>query len=135
MPISELMSTDLKTVDIKDPVLKIHELINEHKIHHIPVMQDDQLAGIVTSSDILYFLRDLHPDSRESYINDMRLKNYTAEEIMFGSPTCVSPDTTVEVALKIFSENMFHALPVVVDPNQLVGMFTTHDIIKHLLIK
>ena len=96
-------------------------------------MQDDQLAGIVTSSDILYFLRDLHPESRESYINDMRLKNYTAEEIMFGSPTCVSPDTTVEVALKIFSENMFHALPVVVDENQLVGMFTTHDIIKHLL--
>jgi len=37
----------------------------------------------------------------------------------------------INVALEVFKENIFHAIPVV-DEDKLVGIVTTHDIITHL---
>ncbi|MDX1665798.1 MAG: CBS domain-containing protein [Saprospiraceae bacterium] len=43
----------------------------------------------------------------------------------------LSPKDRINVALEIFMENRFHAIPVVSD-NELVGIVTTFDIIKEL---
>ena len=43
----------------------------------------------------------------------------------------LEPNDRINVALQIFMENLFHAIPVVED-DEVVGILTTYDIIKAL---
>lgn len=43
----------------------------------------------------------------------------------------MSSNERINIALEIFKENIFHAIPIV-DEGKLVGIITTHDIIVNL---
>lgn len=131
-PVSTLMSTDLFTVEPTEKLKRVKEILEEHGIHHVPVVNDEKLAGIISKSDLLYFLKATAGDSYEPYLNEVRLKNYTAEEAMTSQVTVLNPNDPIKLALKIFQENLFHALPIVED-GKLVGLVTTFDIINALL--
>lgn len=131
-PISTIMSTNLYTVQPDDPVLNVNKIVTEKKVRHIPVVVKKKVLGIVSSSDLLHFLHLLHPESNESYINDLRLKNYKIEEIMTKEVISLSPSASIKSALEIFAEKSIHAI-VVVEADKLVGIVTTQDIIENLL--
>ena len=132
--ISSLMTTDLLTVGSDDPVSAAKDIFEAHDIHHIPVVDDDVLVGIVSKHDFLFFLRPLHPDSNEPYINELRLKNYKIKEIMTSQVVSIDSDQSIEAALHILVENIFSALPVTHD-GELKGIVTTHDIMQAVLEK
>jgi CBS domain-containing protein len=46
-------------------------------------------------------------------------------------PVFLEPDDTIDLAADIFLANKFHALPIL-DDGQLVGLLTTHDLIRHV---
>jgi len=54
----------------------------------------------------------------------------SVEEVMTKKVATLSPDDPLSVAVGIFRENLFHALPVV-DEGTLVGLLTTHDLIGY----
>jgi len=51
---------------------------------------------------------------------------------MTSKPRSVSPDSTIREVAEIFSEEEYHALPVIED-GQLKGIVTTTDVIKYML--
>ena len=63
----------------------------------------------------------------------MRLNNYSAKDIMTKKLAKLDPDDKIIIALEVFKENLFHAIPVV-DNEKIVGIVTTFDIIKRLAI-
>ena len=126
------MATGLYTVSPEDPISSVKEIIDLHQVHHVPVVEEDRIVGIISKSDLFYFLRSVDKESQETYINDLRLKNYKTKELMVKSVNTLASSDTIEKALEIFNKNQFHALPVV-DNGILVGMITTHDIIANLL--
>ncbi len=131
-PVSSIMSSSLITVSSSDKLQVAKDLFAEKNIHHLPVLEDDKLVGILSKTDYLYFIRPLDKDSNEPYLNEIRLKNYTIGEAMTSRVVSVSSKDTIEAALEILTENIFHALPVV-DDDELVGILTTHDILFRLL--
>ncbi len=131
-PISSLMTTELKVLEPSDKLLAAKELFDTYSIHHIPVIQGTTLVGILSKVDYLYYLKPISPESKEQYINDIKLKNYSIGEVMSKRIISAAPTDTLKTALEIFSENLFHAIPVV-DNGRLVGIITTHDIIFRLL--
>ena len=60
------------------------------------------------------------------------MEEYKVEDIMTKGIASLESTDRINVALQVFSENLFHAIPVV-DDGELVGMLTTFDIIKALL--
>ena len=50
--ISDIMSTNLKTVHSLDKLEKAIELIEEYKIKKLPVIKKDNVIGIITVTDI-----------------------------------------------------------------------------------
>jgi acetoin utilization protein AcuB len=59
-PVSTLMSSDVVAVEVEDDVSLIIELMLDHKIGAVPVVDtDDSLVGIVSYVDLL---RQLSPD-------------------------------------------------------------------------
>lgn len=131
-PVSSIMSSNLITVSSTDKLQVAKDLFTEKNIHHLPVLEDEKLVGILSNTDYLYFIRPLDKDSNEPYLNEIRLKNYTIGEAMTSRVVSVSPNDSLESALEILTENIFHALPIV-SGEELVGIITTHDILFKLL--
>ncbi len=131
-PVSTIMTSQLITIGTEDQVKLAKENFETNKIHHLPVLKEEELVGMVSTTDLLHFLRYLDKDSQEPYLNDLRLKNYKVGEIMQQELVTVDVEDTIKAVLEVFQQNLFHALPVMKE-GKLAGIVSTHDIIKNLV--
>lgn len=132
VPISTLMSRKLVTVTPGDRIADIKAIFDHHSIHHIPVVKYKTLVGIISKSDFLLFLQGEKNPSYSKVAEECRQYNYKVEDIMTTGIATLESTDRLNVALQLFSENLFHAIPIV-DEGELVGILTTFDIIKSLL--
>ncbi|MBT8234441.1 MAG: CBS domain-containing protein [Saprospiraceae bacterium] len=130
-PISSIMTKDVITLSPDASISQAAEIFNDKKIHHIPVVNDMKLIGIVSKSDYLFFRRGFLNDNTDERIEDIRMNNYEVQDIMTQGIATMEPTDKINVALEVFKENMFHAIPIVEDGN-LKGIVTTYDIISTL---
>lgn len=131
-PVSTIMTSQLITIGPDDPVKLAKENFDVNLIHHLPVLENEELVGILSTSDLLHFLRYLDKDSQEPYLNDLRLKNYKVGEIMQKEIVTVDVDDSIRAVLEVFQQNLFRALPVMRN-GALAGIVSTHDIINGLI--
>jgi acetoin utilization protein AcuB len=131
-PISSIMTTKIYTVSTEDNLATVKEIFDAHRIHHIPVLHVRQLKGIISLRDFQHFLGGMNYFKEGEALSQQHLENTKASEIMTAKLAKVEPDDRINVALEVFSENLFHALPVV-DEGELVGIVTPFDIMKALL--
>ncbi len=54
--VSDIMSTDLTTVDPDTTLENCMELMTDKRIRHLPVLEDDAVKGIVSIGDIVKFM-------------------------------------------------------------------------------
>lgn len=52
-PVREVMSADVVTVDPNRNLQECLELITYHRVRHLPVMENDRVAGIISIGDIV----------------------------------------------------------------------------------
>ena len=57
-PVRDLMTCEVVTCDIHEPLSKIYELMDEHQVRHIPITRDGMLCGIINTLDIVKFRLD-----------------------------------------------------------------------------
>ena len=130
--IANLMTKQLRTVEADDKLELVKKLMDEYSIHHIPVCDGDRIIGLISQTDLYFFLKGIKSNSYQNMLNDMRLRNYVAKEIMTTQLTTLKPDDTVMQALEIFRDNNFKAIPIV-ENERLVGILSTYDIINKVL--
>lgn len=131
-PISTIMTTDLKTVSPKDSLIKVEEIFKTKRIHHLPVVEGNKLVGMVSKSDYLFFKRGFNRNNVEEKWDEVRLKSHSVSEIMTRGIARMEETDKINVALEVFKENLFHAIPIVNETGELRGIVTTYDIIMHL---
>ena len=119
------------TISPDENLQTANEIFERYHIHHIPVVFDGELVGMLSKSDFSFFRRGFNDISYDSFLMDVKLNNYKVKSIMTKGVGKLDVNDRINVALDIFRKNIFHALPVI-DGNDLVGIVTTHDIIKHL---
>lgn len=54
--ISDVMSTNLKTIDINDDIEDVVQKMIHHKISAIPVTKDQEIIGLITTEDLMFLL-------------------------------------------------------------------------------
>jgi acetoin utilization protein AcuB len=131
-PIKTIMSIDLLTVNPEDKLSKIQEIFDQHSFHHLPVVRFREIVGMVSKTDFFHFIRGFNQNEEDRFVNEARMRAYTAQDIMTTGLAKLSPNDRINVALEIFLVNRFHAIPIVAEDNELVGIVTTYDIIKGL---
>ena len=130
-PISEIMTKELVTLYLNDSLETAEKLFKKNKIRHIPVIQNKEIIGILSYSDILRIsFADVSDDEKnvDTFVYDM----FTIKQVMAKNVFVVSSNTTVKEVAELLAKKEFHALPVV-DDNELVGIVTTTDLIKYLV--
>ena len=131
-PVKTLMTTKLITVAPEDKLTVVKEIFEKNRIHHIPVVRYREMVGLISKTDFVYFMRGFNRNEEDRFVNEARLRTYRAEDIMTKGLAKLSPEARINVALEIFLENRFHAVPVVEEDGTLAGILTTFDIIKAL---
>lgn len=123
-PISSIMTTEVITVSPEATFNEVKKILFSNRIHHLPVVEKEQLVGIITSYDLVK--------------KGDCLTNFGEDPIKDDMTTKIAkllPSDKVGTAAEVFLENMFHGIPIVNDDNELVGIVTTHDILMHLFDK
>jgi CBS domain-containing protein len=114
MRVAEIMSTPVRTIGVADSAELAWERMHMHRIHHLVVVRDSEIVGIVTDRD----LGSLH--GRE--VRDGR----SVRDLMTPAVTTISSDTTVREAANLMRGHQAGSLPVV-DDGKLVGIVTVWD--------
>jgi acetoin utilization protein AcuB len=131
-PVSDIMTKKLITVLPTDPLQMVNDIFEKHNIHHIPVVRHLDMVGIISKTDFYQAIHGARLESAEeaeSYNKELFVK-FKAEDLMTKHVVKIGPEDKIGTAAEIFLENYFHAIPVVNDENELVGIVSSYDIVK-----
>ncbi len=128
-PVRELMSKELITVSKDTPLTTVKDIFKKHRFHHIPVVEFNTLLGLISKTDFLNFKGATK--TIESRCEAFRLRKHTAKDIMTTGLAKLEENDRIEVAITVFEENLFHAIPIEQE-GKLVGILTTYDLIINL---
>lgn len=131
VPVSQIMSKDLATLNPSQSLYEAEKLFKEKGIRHIPVTEGNKLVGILSYSDLLkisYADVTEGEDDVEAVVYDM----FTIPQVMAKVPVSVTSEITIKEVVEILAKQTFHSLPVV-DNGELVGIVTTTDLLNYFL--
>jgi acetoin utilization protein AcuB len=129
MPVKDLMSKKLITVNSEDSILKASKLMKDNRIQHLPVLKQGRLAGIVSDRD----LKEAQPSKATTLdIHELYylLDKLTVATMMPSRLFTITPDATVEKAAAIMMKHNISALPVVDPQGELAGIITKGDVFR-----
>ncbi|MBR4446980.1 CBS domain-containing protein [Methanobrevibacter sp.] len=122
--VKDIMTSEVITTTSDVDVVNAFEKLMEYKISSLPVLEDDKLVGIITATDVGHNL-----------ILDKYELGTSVKEIMISPVVTVSPEDTIETAIKVMKEGassgILNQLPVV-DGEKLVGIISDGDIIQEI---
>lgn len=130
-PVSKVMTESVLAVDVTDSVREVVRLFTEYPIHHLPVVSNGRLVGMLSSADMLKLQFFAPPGKRadSDYINE-RLR---IENVMHKDVVSVEAQQTLEEAAGLMASRGVHALPVTSPGGFLIGIVTTTDVMNALL--
>jgi CBS domain-containing protein len=99
-------------------------LLADRKIGAVPVMDGDQVAGIMSERDVMICLARQGAAVLDSPV----------EEIMTSPAITVEPDKTVLAALSLMTSRRIRHLPVI-DDGKLISIVSIGDLVKYRLDK
>lgn len=127
-----IMSRRLVTVTMDDSLATVQQLFKEHRFHHLLVVEDRVLVGIISDRDLL---KALSPNigTMSETDRDRATLNKRAHQIMTRDPVSVRPTTPLDAAAALMLEKKVSCLPVTSDEHRLEGILSWRDMLKALV--
>jgi len=129
--VADWMTQGVLAVETFDSIAVARQLMAKHRVNQLPVLDNDNLVGIVTDRDI----RDAYPTSMmidRTEAIDRFAEKITVEEVMTHDVFIVRPETTLATAVNLLRRHRIGSLPVIKD-KKLVGIITRSDILDFVL--
>lgn len=120
LKVEEVMSRTVKALTPGMHIIDVLEMFRQGHISGAPVVENDQLVGVVSIEDLIRILRE---GSLEALVGD-----YMTHKVI-----TIRPSDPVVDALKIFVNVNVGRLPVLDAGGRLVGIITKGDITRGLL--
>lgn len=111
------------SIDAAELVTKAEEMMKQHNIRHLPVMDNDQLFGIITDRDIKLIL-----DPELGYRADSQL---TVKDVCIRHPYVVDLNESLDVVAEEMSKRKIGSV-VVLKSDKVCGVFTATDACQFL---
>ena len=134
MKVEDIMNTDVVTIDMDEKLRTVQEIFNKRKFHHILVVEDNELVGVISDRDIL---KELSPfiGTGSERPQDRSTLERRMHQIMTRRPITANKETTISEAANIFVKNNISCLPILSPQKEIIGIITWKDIIKILVLE
>ncbi|TYL38159.1 histidine kinase [Natronococcus pandeyae] len=120
--VARVMSTDLQTVTPETLVEDAGQVMLEREIGSVIVVgEENQLEGILTTTDFVNIVAESYPKAETS------VSRYMSTDVVTASA-----QDTIRDAADLMIEHGFHHLPVVDEDEGVIGMITTTDLASYL---
>jgi acetoin utilization protein AcuB len=121
LTVDRCMTRAPHTIGHDQSLTAAHRTMRAHGIRHLPVLDGGKLVGIVTQRDLHFIetLKDVDPAEVE------------VSEAMSQDTFTVGPRSSVRKVAAEMAEHKYGSA-VVLDGNQVVGVFTTIDALRAL---
>ena len=131
-PILQIIDRDPVAVDRRQKISDAVRALSSERFHHLPIVDDGKLVGLLSSADVLKLHAKLQLDSAAADIEALD-RHYSLDDVMQKDVITLSHMATVGDAARTLSAGGFHALPVVDGKGHLLGIVTTTDLVGHML--
>jgi CBS domain-containing protein len=132
MYIRDLMTHSVITAPPTMSLALAQRLMHDHRIRHLPVMQESQLIGLVTDRDLRQALPSpittLTPDELTYKLATIAIATCMSREVI-----TVSPEADIIQGTRRLLEGPYGCLPVL-SRGQLVGLVTAIDLLRGFLM-
>jgi CBS domain-containing protein len=126
MQVREIMQKEVVTLGLEDSLDVAEDVMTLGRVRHLPVVAGDRrLVGLVTQRDLLKASVASVLKLSRSVEHDW-LKAIPVRLVMSSELVTVSPDDSLEEAVRLMISKKFGCLPVV-DNGKLVGLLTETD--------
>jgi CBS domain-containing protein len=107
-----------------DTVRAVVDLLSEHRIGAVPVLDGDQVVGIFSERDLVRLIAAYGNDSLDRSI----------DEVMTRTPVTCDSQTAVLGALSLMTQRRIRHLPIV-DDGRISGFVSIGDLVKYRIDK
>lgn len=122
---------NIQTVHVEEPLSKVRKILADTHVHHVPVVSGAKIIGLISATDMLKMTFTAYGGDDRSF--DAYLDHeFSIEGVMTRSLITLQADKSVRDAAELLADGTFHSLPVVDENDNLVGLITSTDLIKHL---
>ena len=143
--VRDIMTKRIISLTPQDEFFLAIDIMQEKEIRHMPIIDEQgRMQGIISDRDIL---RNLHYAGRRPLKPQKKFRDHLfrsapdfinlmmpLETIMTTKVNYVPPETSAYTAAKKLRKSKISCLPVVDSQNNLMGIVTTTDLMKALLI-
>ncbi|MEN4100146.1 MAG: CBS domain-containing protein [Anaerolineaceae bacterium] len=129
--VSNWMSSDVVTVTPETPVVIARKVMSAKHIRTLPVVDDENLVGIVTRRGLLRIDYPPHMDTAD--LPSEKTHDILVGEIMTKNPITILPNEPLSKAAYVMWENKITALPVLTEDGKLVGILTSSDVFRAII--
>ena len=128
MDVQNIMTTDLMTIKPNQIVRDVFELFNQVSYHHVPVVNDNKLVGIISDRDVSRNLSRFFVTTDEE---EGELMDRLVSDIMTTELVTIDKSTSIDCASILLLENNISCLLIVDDELLLEGLLTWKDILEY----
>lgn len=129
MVLEKIMSKNVHVIGMDDTLRKVREIFANTKFHHLLVVDDGVLAGVVSDRDLLKSLGVTVGTPMET-AKDAATLNKKVHQIMTRKLVTLKADADVYDAVGIFNRHNVSCIPVVDDEKRPVGLVSWRDIMR-----
>ncbi len=115
-------SSAVRTIETGETTYRAMELMTEHNIGSVLVLQNERVIGIVSERDC----------ARKILLGERSSSEVVVDEVMTSPVLYVEPDETAEGCMALMTDRRVRHLPVL-EHGSLVGLISIGDIVKTIV--
>ena len=148
----QIVARKPKSVSIQTPVPDVITTMTRNHIDMVPVLDNDNFAGIITTTDLMKFFLKLDnvihrlcpelkkgaPSVDMAFEGSTKAKilfswvSRTVQEIMTDQVICLEPQDSLARAIEVLQTEEFRHIPIADEQGKLVGLVSDRDILRNL---
>lgn len=129
--VEEIMSRSLRVTEPDCPIGKVTREMTKYRFRRLPVVSDDVLYGIITTTDIMKYLGSKRVFSQLVTGDIAEVMALPVRTLVSGNLYTITPEKSVNQAAAEMVKRNAGALPVIEDA-RLIGLVTEFDLVKAL---
>ena len=123
------MTKDVVTVGMDTFLTDIGRLFDENRFHHLLVIEDDELCGIISDRDLFKALSPFLNTAAEQN-RDLTTLRKRVHQIMSRKLITVTEDADVDETARLMVRENISCLPVMSSDGQIEGIVTRTDLLR-----
>jgi CBS domain-containing protein len=116
--IREVMTTNPRTVDPTTPIVDAARMMRDEDVGPIPIVENNQCAGILTDRDIVLRVVAEGRDPTTTTVGDVASRDLIT----------IDPEQTLDEAARLMAQHQVRRLPVCEEDGNLVGIIAQADL-------